>query len=103
MTALAIRIDIPAFDPISYEEALRKATLRAQHSFFDSHVIENDDGSYSTIDEGDYNTLTQDLIDRIVYTVQGMMADEYDAKESAISASYFSVAIDPEWDAADLF
>ena len=99
MNALTKTLDIPAFDPISYDAAVRAATIRAQHSFFDSHVIENDDGSFSAIDEGDYNALPQDLIDRIVHSVPGMMADDFDESNIARAASFMSVVMDPEWDA----
>ncbi len=99
MNALTKTLDIPAFDPISYDAAVRAATIRAQHSFFDSHVIENDDGSFSAIDEGDYNALPQDLIDRIVHSVPGMMADDFDEANIARAASFMSVVMDPEWDA----
>lgn len=99
MNALTKSLDIPAFDPISYDAAVRAATIRAQHSFFDSHVIENDDGSFSAIDEGDYNALPQDLIDRIVHSVPGMMADDFDEANIARAASFMSVVMDPEWDA----
>ena len=98
MNALTKSLDIPAFDPISYDAAARAATIRAQHSFFDSHVIENDDGSFSAIDEGDYNALPQDLIDRIVHSVPGMMADDFDEANIARAASFMSVVMDPEWD-----
>ena len=98
MNALTKTLDFPAFDPISYDAALRAATIRAQHSFFDSHVIENDDGSFSAIDEGDYNALPRDLIDRIVHTVPGMMADDFDEANIARAASFMSVVMDPEWD-----
>lgn len=99
MNALSTALDIPAFDPISYDVALHAACARAQHSFFDSHVIENDDGSFSAIDEGDYNALPQHLIDRIVHTVPGMMADDFDEANIARAASFMSVVMDPEWDA----
>ncbi len=99
MNALTKSLDIPAFDPISYDAAARAATIRAQHSFFDSHVIENDDGSFSAIDEGDYNALPQDLIDRIVHSVPGMMADDFDEANIARAASFMSVVMDPDWDA----
>lgn len=99
MNALTKTLEIPAFDPISYDAAVRAATIRAQHSFFDSHVIENDDGSFSAIDEGDYNDLPQDLIDRIVHSVPGMMADDFDEANIARAASFMSVVMDPEWDA----
>ena len=77
MNALTKTLDIPAFDPISYDAAVRAATIRAQHSFFDSHVIENDDGSFSAIDEGDYNALPAHLTNRVVHTVRGGMLDEF--------------------------
>ena len=99
MNALTKTLDIPAFDPISYDAAVRAATIRAQHSFFDSHVIENHDGSFSAIDEGDYDALPQDLIDRIVHSVPGMMADDFDEANIARAASFMSVVMDPEWDA----
>lgn len=99
MNALTKSLAIPPFDHISYDSAVRAATIRAQHSFFDSHVIENDDGSFSAIDEGDYNALPQDLIDRIVHSVPGMMADDFDEANIARAASFMSVVMDPEWDA----
>ena len=86
MNALTTTLDIPAFDPISYDAALRAATVRAQHSFFDQHVIEDDEGCFVAIDEGDYNALPQHLIDRIVHTVPGMMADDFD--EAQYLANY---------------
>mgnify|MGYP000609065010 CR=1 FL=1 len=46
MNALTKTLDIPAFDPISYDAAVRAATIRAQHSFFDQHVIEDDEGCF---------------------------------------------------------
>jgi len=99
MYALAKTLDIPAFDPISYEAAVRTASVRAQHSFFDQHVIEDAFGGFLAIDEGDYNALPQDLIDRIVHTVPGMMADDFDEANIARAASFMSVVMDPEWDA----
>ena len=77
MNALTTALDIPAFDPISYDAALRAATVRAQHSFFDQHVIEDEFGSFLAIDEGDYNALPMTLIDRVVHTVPGRMSDEF--------------------------
>ena len=99
MNALVSRIDIPAFDPISYDAAVRAATIRAQHSFFDQHVIEDEFGCFLAIDEGDYNALPQDLIDRIVHSVPGMMADDFDEANIARAASFMSVVMDPDFDA----
>jgi hypothetical protein len=98
MNAFVTHIDIPAFDPISYDAAVRSASNRAAHSFFDSHVIEVENGEFIVIDEGDYNALPMQLIDRIVYTAPGMMADDLDAGEFSTAASFISIAIDPEWD-----
>ena len=99
MNALTKTLDIPAFDPMSYDAAVRAASIRAQHSFFDQHVIEDEGGSFLAIDEGDYNALPQDLIDRIVHSIPGMMADDFDEANIARAASFMSVVMDPEWDA----
>ena len=55
MNALTKTLDIPAFNPISYDAAVRAASIRAQHSFFDQHVIEDEFGCFLAIDEGDHN------------------------------------------------
>lgn len=99
MNALTKTLDIPAFDPISYDAAVRAASIRAQHSFFDQHVIEDEFGCFLAIDEGDYNALPEDVIDRIVHSVPGMMADDFDEANIARAASFMSVVMDPEWDA----
>ena len=99
MNALTKTLDIPAFDSVSYDAAVRAASSRAQHSFFDQHVIEDEFGCFLAIDEGDYNALPQDLIDRIVHSVPGMMADDFDEASIARAASFMSVVMDPEWDA----
>jgi hypothetical protein len=62
---------------MAFNEAVRRAEQRSYHSYFDTHVIEDNDGYYSTIDEGDYRALPMQLIDRIIYTAQGRLADEY--------------------------
>lgn len=90
---------VPAYNALSFEEAVRSATIRAQHSFFDQHIIEQDDGTYIAIDEGDYNALPMHMIDRIAHTVQGMMADDFDDGDTGRSAALISVLVDPEWDA----
>lgn len=60
----------------SYDAAYRLADIRANHSFFDQHIIEEADGSYIAIDEGDYDALPQHLIDQLVYTITGRMGDD---------------------------
>lgn len=61
----------------SYFEALETAEKRALHSFFDQHVIEDDELGYIALDEGDYNALPAYLTERVVHTVHGGMLDEF--------------------------
>ncbi|KEO86776.1 MULTISPECIES: hypothetical protein [Erythrobacteraceae] len=61
----------------SYFEALATAEQRALHSFFDQHVVEDDDLGYFALDEGDYNALPAHLASRVVHTVHGAMLDEF--------------------------
>ena len=61
----------------SYFEALATAEQRALHSFFDQHVVEDDDLGYFALDEGDYNALPAHLTSRVVHTVHGGMLDEF--------------------------
>ncbi|SDA36040.1 hypothetical protein [Sphingomonas sp. NFR15] len=64
-------------DTVNYLAALAFAERRALHSFFDQHVIEEGDGHYIAIDEGDYDALPMRLIERVVHTVPGRMSDEF--------------------------
>ncbi|WP_039388595.1 hypothetical protein [Novosphingobium sp. MBES04] len=61
----------------SYFEALETAEKRALHSYFDQHVIEDDELGYFALDEGDYNILPAHLAARVVHTVHGGMLDEF--------------------------
>lgn len=61
----------------SYFEALAIAERRALHSFFDQHIVEDDDLGYVALDEGDYNVLPGHLASRVVHTVHGAMLDEF--------------------------
>lgn len=63
-------------DNAAYLEAYARAAGRAAHSYFDQHIIQEDDGRYWVADEGDYEPLMQDLIDRIVHTVPAGRLDE---------------------------
>ena len=82
MTCLA-PISILVATPYTSEEherylaALGKAQLRARCSYFDQHLVRMDDGQYWVADEGCYETLMQDLVDRIVHTVRAGLMDEY--------------------------
>lgn len=64
-------------DTANYLAALAFAERRAFHSYFDQHVIEDERGGFTAIDEGDYDALPMTLIDRVVHTVPGRMSDEY--------------------------
>lgn len=61
----------------AYITAYAKARERAAFSHFDQHIILDHDGSYWIADEGDYESLMQDLVDRIVHTVDAGRSDEY--------------------------
>jgi hypothetical protein len=63
-------------DNAAYLEAYARAAGRAAHSYFDQHIIQENDGRYWVADEGDYEPLMQDLIDRIVHTVPAGRLDE---------------------------
>lgn len=73
---MAIRFDCPAISN-SYFEALATAERRALHSFFDQHIVEDEETGYLALDEGDYNTLPPHLASRVVHTVHGAMLDEF--------------------------
>jgi len=66
-----------AADNAAYFAAVACAERRALSSYFDQHVIEDEELGYLAVDEGDYGALSQPMIDRIVYTAQGGMLDEY--------------------------
>lgn len=66
-----------AADNAAYFAAVACAERRATHSYFDQHVIQDDELGYFAIDEGDYGALGQPMIDRIVYTAPGGMLDEF--------------------------
>ncbi|MGX7894195.1 hypothetical protein [Tsuneonella sp. HG222] len=61
----------------SYFEALAVAERRALHSYFDQHIVEDDDLGYFALDESDYNALPAHLTNRVVHTVRGGMLDEF--------------------------
>ena len=61
----------------AYLKAISDATARALYSYFDQHIVRMDDGSYWVADEGACETLMQDLVDRIVHTVDAGRSDEW--------------------------
>jgi len=63
-------------DTKRYLKACAMAAERAPHSYFDQHIIRMDDGRYWVADEGSYETLMTDMIDRIVHTVPGGKSDD---------------------------
>ena len=68
---------IAVADHAAYMNAVACAERRALHSYFDQHVLEEDDGVYVAVDEGDYSVLPSAMVDRIVHTVPGAMHDEF--------------------------
>ncbi len=66
-----------AADKAAYFAAVANAEHRARGSYFDQHVLADEDHRYIAIDEGDYGALSQVMIDRIVYTAEGGLIDEY--------------------------
>lgn len=69
--------NIAAADHAAFFAAVANAERRALHSYFDQHVVADDDIGYITVDEGDYGTLPDAMIDRIVHSVPGGLLDEY--------------------------
>ncbi|MFT4026831.1 MAG: hypothetical protein QM676_08535 [Novosphingobium sp.] len=66
-----------AADNVAFFTAVANAERRAQGSYFDQHVVADDEAGYITIDEGDYGALPMAIIDRIVHSVPGGRLDEY--------------------------
>ena len=60
-----------------YFAALAVAELRARHSFFDQHIVEERELGNFALDEGDYNALPAHLAARAVHTVHGEIFDEF--------------------------
>lgn len=61
----------------SYFEALEVAERRALHSYFDQHIVEDEELGYIAFDEGDYGAMPANLAARVVHTVHGAMLDEF--------------------------
>ena len=66
-----------AADNAAFFAAIANAERRALHSYFDQHVVADEEAGYITIDEGDYGALPMTIIDRIVHSVPGGLLDEY--------------------------
>ncbi len=64
-------------DTQAFLKAHADATTRARHSYFDQHIIRDEDGRYWVADEGDYSPLLPHIYDRIVHTVDAGLSDEY--------------------------
>ena len=74
--AAAVQANNFANDTALYTAAVEDARARAPYTYFDQHIIQREDGTYAVIDEGDYNRLTVEMIERIVHTVAPQMSDE---------------------------
>lgn len=75
MTYQSAIIADAAADHAGYLDAYAKATERAACSYFDQHIIRDDDGGYWVADEGDYESLIDSLIDRVVHSVDAGRMD----------------------------
>jgi hypothetical protein len=64
-------------DTQAFLKAHADAAVRARHSYFDQHIVLDDDGHYWVADEGDYSPLLPRIYDRIVHTVDAGLSDEY--------------------------
>jgi len=64
------------YDHSAFLAALHAAQRRAANSYFDQHILEDRDGGFISIDQGDYAALPQPIIDRIAYTIRGSLVDE---------------------------
>ncbi len=64
-------------DTLAFLKAHEDALTRARHSYFDQHIIREEDGRYWVADEGDYSPLLPRIYDRIVHTVDAGLTDEY--------------------------
>ena len=73
---MQINSNIAGNDTAACLAAVACAERRALHSFFDQHVVEDEERGYFAIDEGDYGALPMRLVDRVVYTAPGKMDDE---------------------------
>ena len=60
-----------------YLAALATAEKRALHSYFNQHIILDDDEHYYAFDEGDYDALPRHLEHRVIDTIPGAMSDEW--------------------------
>lgn len=65
-----------AADHAAYLKAYGRAAERATYSYFDQHIIRDADGTYWVADEGAYESMIEDLIDRIVHTVDAGRSDD---------------------------
>lgn len=69
-------ISTSTYDHAAYLAAIACAERRALHSYFDQHVLEDEEAGFIAIDEGDYGALPAMLIDKVVHTIPGGLWDE---------------------------
>jgi hypothetical protein len=61
----------------AYLAAVTQAQVRAARSYFPQHILREDNGSYTVIDEGAYEPLIDWVDERIVCTIPGGISDEF--------------------------
>ena len=64
-------------DQAAFIAALDQAHARSLHSYFTQYVLVDEDAGYVAVDEGDYNALPQNLLDRVVEAVPSKLSDEF--------------------------
>ena len=64
-------------DQAAFVAALDQAEARSLHSYFNQHVLTDDEAGYIAVDEGDYGALPTAMLDRVIDTVPGKLNDEF--------------------------
>jgi hypothetical protein len=68
---------LAATDSALYIAALESAECRARSSYFDQHIVADDEAGYVAIDAGDYGALPPAIAARIVHSVPSGLMDEF--------------------------
>src|SRR3546814_12265598 len=70
--------------PRSYFEALELAERRALHSYFDQHIVEDEELGSIALDEGDYVALPAHLAPHVVHTIHGAFMNAFRSDERRV-------------------
>lgn len=64
------------FDQAAFFAALERANARSCHSYFNQHIVADDEAGFITVDEGDYGALPSWLADHVIETIPGRLCDD---------------------------